>query len=109
MNRSSLHTLALIHVASAFALGILCLVTVSRTRLLNFQATEVTRFNIKRQALANLLNESVQYSQKMPAINPILISAGLAANAAPVPAPAPGAVAPAGVPPSVAPARKPNR
>lgn len=104
MNRSSLHTLALIHVAGAFALAILCLVTVSRTRLLNFQAAEVTRFNIKRQALANLLNESVQYSQKNPAINPILVSAGLVAQSAP----APGA-APAGVPATVAPVKKPNR
>jgi hypothetical protein len=77
MSRPNLALLARCTVALGVAVAILCALQLVRTRQLQEQSAEMARFNVKRQALASLLAESLQYGQKNPAINPILSAVGL--------------------------------
>jgi hypothetical protein len=73
----NLQTLTSLNLLAGVGIGILCLLQVTRARQIQEQVTEVSRYNLKRQAVGNLIMESVQYAQKNPAIHPILTSAGL--------------------------------
>ena len=77
MSRPNLALLARSTVALGVAVAILCALQLVRTRQLQEQSAEMARFSVKRQALASLLAESLQYGQKNPAINPILSAVGL--------------------------------
>jgi len=73
----NLQTLTSLNLLAGVGIGILCLLQVTRARQIQDQVIEVSRYNLKRQAVGNLILESVQYAQKNPSIHPILTSAGL--------------------------------
>lgn len=77
MNRSNLKALGTINVVAGFAVVMLALMLVSALRKHGAQTAEIAQFTARRQAVLSLLNESAHYSQKNPAINPILVAAGM--------------------------------
>lgn len=77
MNRSNLKTLGTINVVAGFAVVMMALMLVSALRKHAAQSAEIAQFTARRQATLNLLTESAHYSQKNPAINPLLVAAGM--------------------------------
>ena len=62
---------------SALASVVLCWLYISNTRELRGYQTQVAAINNNGAVMRALANDTVEYSKKNPAIDPILVSVGL--------------------------------
>jgi hypothetical protein len=83
MKNSPLTTvLQLLLLGSALCSVFYCWSLISKTRQLRNQQTYINWINYRQPALQALINDSLEYSKKNPAINPILDSLKQAAATA---------------------------
>ena len=78
MKKSPLTTVLLaVETALAIAALALCYSYISKARELRGLQSKVAFINLRQQGITALANDAAEYSQKNPAINPILEAAGV--------------------------------